>query len=203
MPFPQTVATTAATAATAATATASVVLTLRCNVSADVVIGVATERDAGRQLYGDAAAAGGAAAAIDLAQQHVAAAASAIGRFALGQATDEWWAQWWDLSDVRLGAGLEDLERWYFTMSYLQRGSTRTGAVAPALWGPWSVSDGPAIYRIDGFCMIAVGTLRTDLMRSPVIYLFDGHPLTDVCRPRPRSLLAVKCGVSTEADRIV
>jgi hypothetical protein len=31
----------------------------------------------------------------------------------------------------------------YETMMYLLRGSTRAGSVAPALWGPWSVSDAP------------------------------------------------------------
>ena len=59
-------------------------------------------------------------------------------------ATRAWWAEWWSKSSIDLGEDFALLQHWWETMMYLQRGSTRAGAVAPALWGPWSVSDSPS-----------------------------------------------------------
>ena len=60
-----------------------------------------------------------------------------------GTATEVWWREWWGKSNVELGTANVLLQRWYYTMLYLLRGAARVDAVAPALWGPWSVSDAP------------------------------------------------------------
>ena len=57
-----------------------------------------------------------------------------------------WWAEWWGRGWVDLGG--EDgewgsMERFYVTMLYFMRISMREGAVAPALWGPFSTTDTP------------------------------------------------------------
>ena len=61
-----------------------------------------------------------------------------------------WWAEWWERGWVDLGGEVSDsewaqLERFYVMMLYLMRGSMREGAVAPALWGPFSTTDTPQV----------------------------------------------------------
>ena len=54
-----------------------------------------------------------------------------------------WWGEWWNASSVELGPANAVLQHWYYTMMYLLRSSARADTVAPALWGPFSVTDAP------------------------------------------------------------
>ena len=89
-----------------------------------------------------------------------------------------WWSSFYDRGWVDLGGPGGDwaqLERFYVTMLYLMRGSMREGAVAPALWGPFSTSDTPRVSFSGGIqhCLrMAGGEVRHD----PAF-----HPLEDTC----------------------
>jgi hypothetical protein len=100
--------------------------TVQCGLPLQLALGVATERDAG----GVAPAA--------LAEKLATVAAADVPR--LMAAHGAWWAAWWNRSSVDLGEW-RAIERNYYTMSYLMRGSMAVGKVAPALWGPWCITD--------------------------------------------------------------
>lgn len=107
---------------------------IMCNESVRIAVAAATERDA----HGGSPR--------SLAQAWVDGALSDDGpknRSQLRAETTEWWHEWWSKSSLRLDDSLKALQGWYETMFYLLRASTKQGAVAPALWGPFSVTDQP------------------------------------------------------------
>ncbi len=54
---------------------------------------------------------------------------------ALKKAHQSWWASFWDLSHVNIGD--EWFERYYYQSQYLLACSSRSGKIAPGLWGPF------------------------------------------------------------------
>jgi len=110
---------------------------LPCGKPTRINIGMATRRDAEHHTPEDPSA-------LSVATKLAAwPSATTDGSAKLLASTSAWWAEWWAKSSVELGPANSLLQRWYYTMLYLLRGSARADAVAPALWGPWSVSDAP------------------------------------------------------------
>ena len=48
---------------------------------------------------------------------------------------EAWWADWWGVGSVVDLGEWSAIERNYYTMAYLMRGSMREERVAPGLWG--------------------------------------------------------------------
>jgi hypothetical protein len=61
---------------------------------------------------------------------------------AQAQTVEEWRSFWSSTCVVRL-PDARWLERYYYGAQYIMHASTRTGKVAPGLWGPWVMSDNP------------------------------------------------------------
>ena len=137
----------------------ALLLRLGCNDTVQLTVGVATERDArarqgtaapptsapgGRRAEHSASAGAGSAASAALkCAMDSADVVPGPGAVALRSETARWWSEWWGKSSVDLGPSFKVLQDWYTTMMYLLRGATGDDKVAPALWGPWSVSDAP------------------------------------------------------------
>lgn len=61
---------------------------------------------------------------------------------ALKKDHQDWWASFWNLSHVNIGD--EWLERYYYQSQYLLACSSRSGKIAPGLWGSFICSDDTA-----------------------------------------------------------
>ena len=95
-----------------------------CGASLQLTIGVATERDA---------AAADAASPAAMAEQLATLSSASVP--ALLSQHEAWWADWWGVGSVVDLGEWSAIERNYYTMAYLMRGSMREGRVAPGLWG--------------------------------------------------------------------
>ena len=110
--------------------TADMLFKVECGTSIQIAVGVASERDSGAGMQ------------LQLAQKF--SNASQDDAVSIKTRTRDWWTKFWDRSFVRIGTGeYAAVQKWYETMMYLLRASNEEGAVAPALWGPFSVSDAP------------------------------------------------------------
>jgi hypothetical protein len=54
----------------------------------------------------------------------------------------EWWRNYWSQSFVQIGDPV--LERFYYASQYITASASRTGKVAPGLYGPWGTTDHPS-----------------------------------------------------------
>jgi hypothetical protein len=54
------------------------------------------------------------------------------------------WQQFWGRSSVSLGPKWGEAERFWYASQYLIAMASRTGRIAPGLWGPWVSTDSPA-----------------------------------------------------------
>ena len=111
---------------------AKLTITVPCGNYTRINVAMATQRDAARYPPHDATQQAALSLATDLAS---AASTSTRAADQMLIATTAWWNEWWSKSSVELGRANELLQRWYYTMLYLLRGSVRTDSVAPALWG--------------------------------------------------------------------
>jgi alpha-L-fucosidase 2 len=60
----------------------------------------------------------------------------------VGQAHREWWKEYWSQSFVEIGDPV--LEKFYYASQYITASASRTGKVAPGLYGPWVTTDHPS-----------------------------------------------------------
>jgi len=60
----------------------------------------------------------------------------------LNTAHRQWWRQFWSESYVEIGDPL--LEKFYYAAQYIMACASRTGKVAPGLYGPWVTTDHPS-----------------------------------------------------------
>ena len=54
----------------------------------------------------------------------------------------EWWRSYWSQSFVNIGDPI--LEKFYYASQYITASASRTGKVAPGLYGPWVTTDHPS-----------------------------------------------------------
>jgi hypothetical protein len=54
----------------------------------------------------------------------------------------EWWRNYWSQSFVQIGDPV--LEKFYYASQYITASASRTGKVAPGLYGPWVTTDHPS-----------------------------------------------------------
>lgn len=118
---------------------------LPCNASVQLSVGVLSERDA-RAAAAAAGAAPPAAGDNDALAAAAAAASAALDdRAALVRAQaalSAWWLAYYSKSSIVL-PDHPQLQRFVYSMLYLQRSSMRKGKVVPSLWGPFSTTDLP------------------------------------------------------------
>ena len=103
---------------------------VRCGAPLRLAVSVVSQRDAGEQLTPPQLV-------------RAAVAATRLEATALQRSEEArlaWWAAYYNRSSFHLG-GYPALERYIYSMLYLQRASMREGKVAPGLWGPFSTTD--------------------------------------------------------------
>ena len=73
----------------------------------------------------------------------VIAAATPGSAAVIGEQASEYWATFWNRSSISLPSRPKVEEYWYKSQ-YLMGMASRSGRVAPGLWGPWVSTDSPA-----------------------------------------------------------